>query len=44
MQRLMVCDAVLIGSDEDDATDARSAFVEAAHEAGLTVYPDDDTF
>lgn len=39
---LMVCDAVLAGSDEDSPDDARSAFVEAAHEAGLTVLPDDD--
>lgn len=38
---LMVCDAVLAGSDEDNPDDARAAFVEAAHEAGLTVYPDD---
>ncbi|MEH3125584.1 DUF982 domain-containing protein [Agrobacterium cavarae] len=39
---LMVCDAVLTGSDEDNADDARAAFVEAAHEAGLTILPDDD--
>ncbi|MEH3108962.1 MAG: DUF982 domain-containing protein [Agrobacterium cavarae] len=41
---LMVCDAVLAGSDEDEPGDARAAFVEAAHEAGLTVSPDDDFF
>ncbi len=41
---LMVCDAVLTGSDEDEPADARAAFVDAAHEAGLTVAPDDDFF
>ncbi|WP_311273578.1 DUF982 domain-containing protein [Rhizobium sp. WCS2018Hpa-8] len=39
---LMVCDAVLTGSDEDTAEDARAAFVDSAHEAGLSVCPDDD--
>ncbi len=39
---LMVCDAVLAGSDEDQPADARAAFIEAAHEASLTVLPDDD--
>jgi hypothetical protein len=39
----MVCDAVLAGSDEDAPEDARAAFVEAAHEAGLSVLPDDDS-
>lgn len=39
---LMVCDAVINGSDEDTPADARAAFVDAAHEAGLSVYPDDD--
>ena len=34
---LMVCDAVLTGSDEDEPADARVAFVEAAHEAGFAV-------
>ncbi|WP_421359095.1 DUF982 domain-containing protein [Agrobacterium rosae] len=39
---LMVCDAVLIGSDEDTAANSRAAFVATAHEAGLPVFPDDD--
>lgn len=39
---LMVCDAVLTGSDEDTAEEARAAFVDAAHEVGLSVSPDDD--
>ncbi|MEN0115455.1 MAG: DUF982 domain-containing protein [Agrobacterium cavarae] len=39
---LMVCDAVLTGSDDDTAADARQAFVDAAHEAGLSICPDDD--
>ncbi|MCM2436332.1 DUF982 domain-containing protein [Agrobacterium rosae] len=39
---LVVCDAVLTGSDEDTADDARAAFVDAAHEVGLSVSPDDD--
>lgn len=38
---LMVCDAVLVGSDEDTAEHARAAFVEAAHDAGFSVSPDD---
>ena len=39
---LMVCDAVLTGSDEDTVEEARAAFIDAAHEAGLSVIPDDD--
>lgn len=39
---LMVCDAVLTGSEEDEPADARAAFVEAAHDAGFCVFPDDD--
>lgn len=39
---LMVCDAILTGSDEDTADDARASFVDAAHEAGLSIRPDDD--
>lgn len=39
---LMVCAAVLTGGDEDTAEDARAAFVDAAHEVGLSVSPDDD--
>ncbi|MGL4094348.1 DUF982 domain-containing protein [Agrobacterium cavarae] len=38
---LMVCDAVLSGGEDDQPEDARAAFIEAAHEAGLTVLPDD---
>lgn len=38
---LMVCDAVLAGSDEDTAEHARAAFIDAVHEAGLSVSPDD---
>lgn len=40
---LMVCDAVLAGSEEDTAEDARAAFVDAAHEAGFSVSPDDSS-
>lgn len=39
---LMVCDAVLTGQDDDQPSEARSAFIEAAHEACLTVFPDYD--
>ena len=39
---LMVCDAVLAGSEDDAPEDARAAFIEAAHEAGLSVMGDDD--
>lgn len=38
---LMVCDAVLTGAEDDEASDARAAFVDAAHEAGLLVCLDD---
>lgn len=41
---LMVCDAVLTVSDEDEPGDARASFVEAAHEVGLTVSSNDDFF
>ena len=39
---LMVCDAVLAGSEDDVPEDARAAFIEAAHEAGLSVMEGDD--
>lgn len=39
---LMVCHEVLRGSEDDTAEQARSAFVAAAHEVGLSVIPDDD--
>ncbi|WHA40901.1 DUF982 domain-containing protein [Agrobacterium larrymoorei] len=39
---LMVCDAVLTGSEDDTAEDARNAFIEAAHESGFSVAPNDD--
>ncbi len=39
---LMVCDAVLSGSEDDLPEDARAAFIEAAHEAGLSLMEDDD--
>ncbi|TBH28218.1 DUF982 domain-containing protein [Rhizobium leguminosarum] len=39
---LMVCDAVLAGSEDDVPEDARAAFIEAAHEAGLALMEDDD--
>ena len=39
---LMVCDAVLSGGEDDTAEHAREAFVEAAHEAGLSVFGKDD--
>lgn len=39
---LMVCDAVLTGSEDDLPEDARAAFIEAVHEAGLTLIDDDD--
>ncbi|MGO8530154.1 DUF982 domain-containing protein [Rhizobium ruizarguesonis] len=38
---LMVCEAVLRGSEDDTAEDARAAFIDAAHEAGLSVSGDD---
>lgn len=41
---LMVCDAVLTGSEDDEPADARAAFVAAAHKDGLSVFPDDDFF
>lgn len=40
---LMVCSAVLENGLDDRPEDARQAFVDAAHEAGLSVSPDDDT-
>lgn len=39
---LMVCSAVLENGLDDRPEDARLAFVEAVHEAGLSVSPDDD--
>lgn len=39
---LMVCSAVLENGLDDWPEDARAAFVEAAHEAHLSVSPDDD--
>ncbi|CUX03684.1 DUF982 domain-containing protein [Agrobacterium genomosp. 2] len=39
---LMVCSAVLENGLDDRPEDARAAFVEAAHEALLSVSPDDD--
>ncbi|WP_315855760.1 DUF982 domain-containing protein [Rhizobium leguminosarum] len=39
---LMVCDAVLAGSEDDLPEDARAAFIEAVREAGLTLMDDDD--
>ncbi|MCM2432119.1 DUF982 domain-containing protein [Agrobacterium rosae] len=41
---LMVCDAVLSGSDEDTPEDARASFVDAAHEAGMSIFFPDDGF
>ncbi|WP_173995774.1 DUF982 domain-containing protein [Agrobacterium tumefaciens] len=38
---LMVCDAVLSGSEDDTPEHARAAFIEAAYEAGLPVIEDD---
>lgn len=39
---LMVCDAMLAGSEDDVPEDARAAFIEAVHEADLTLMDDDD--
>ena len=39
---LMVCSAVLENGLDDRPEDARTAFVDAAHEALLSVSPDDD--
>lgn len=39
---LMVCSAVLENGLDDRPEDARAAFVDAAHEALLSVSPDDD--
>ncbi len=39
---LMVCSAVLENGLDDRPEDARAAFVDAAHEAFLSVSPDDD--
>lgn len=39
---LMVCSAVLENGLDDRPEDARAAFIDAVHEAGLAVSPDDD--
>lgn len=39
---LMVCDAMLAGSEDDVPEDVRAAFIEAVHEADLTLMDDDD--
>jgi len=39
----MVCSAVLENGLDDRPEDARQAFIDAAHEALLSVSPDDDT-
>lgn len=39
---LMVCSAVLENGLDDRPEDARAAFIEAVHEAGLSVSPDDE--
>lgn len=39
---LMVCSAVLENGLDDRPEDARAAFIDAVHEAGLSVSPDDD--
>ncbi len=39
---IMVCSAVLENGLDDRPEDARAAFIDAAHEAGLSVSPDDD--
>ncbi|WP_313056592.1 DUF982 domain-containing protein [Agrobacterium cavarae] len=39
---LLVCHAALSGGEDDEPEDARTAFVEAAHEARLTVLYDDN--
>ncbi|MBA8801502.1 hypothetical protein FHW77_005258 [Agrobacterium sp. RC10-4-1] len=39
---LMVCSAVLENGLDDRPEDARAAFVDAVHEALLSVSPDDD--
>lgn len=41
---LMVCSAVLENGLDDRPEDARAAFIDAAHEALLSVSPDDDDF
>jgi hypothetical protein len=41
MTSLMVCAAVLEGSEDDTAEDAREAFIDAAQEAGLWLSDDD---
>lgn len=38
---LMVCAAVLGGSEDDEPSHARAAFIDAAYEAGLSVAPED---
>ena len=42
VRAILVCDAVLTGSEDDKPAQARAAFVEAARDAGLIVSPDDD--
>ncbi|MGQ8634403.1 DUF982 domain-containing protein [Agrobacterium sp. DKPNP3] len=39
---LMVCSAVLENGLDDRPEDARAAFIDAVHEAHLSVSPDDD--
>lgn len=39
---LMVCSSVLENGLDDRPEDARASFIDAAHEAGLSVSPDDD--
>ncbi|AYM66164.1 DUF982 domain-containing protein [Agrobacterium fabrum] len=39
---LMVCDAVLSGGEDDAPEHAREAFVEAAFEAGLSIFDEDN--
>lgn len=39
---LMVCDAVLSSGEDDTPEHAREAFVEAAYEAGLSFFGEDD--
>ncbi|NTF08889.1 DUF982 domain-containing protein [Agrobacterium rubi] len=39
---LMVCDAVLSGGEDDAPEHAREAFINAVHEAGLSILGDGD--
>lgn len=39
---LPVCSAVLNGGEDDEPEHARAAFIDAAHEAGLSVADDDN--